>query len=215
MELDHLFVFVEVGGGEARLRLEAAGLVPTYERRHEGQGTANVCYAFDNAYLELLWVEDAALLGGAAFARTALWPRANWRTTGASPFGVCVRARGAFPFPGWLWHPIYLPPGLDFEVAQASADPAVPFLFRMPGGARPDAWPDGRAGGRQRAAGLAEIGAVHLAALPGGEALRGLVLEPALGPQRGVLEVTAVDGAAPRRLALPACEWLASSAVLR
>jgi hypothetical protein len=209
LDLDHVFVFVEPGGGAARSRLEASGLRPTYERRHEGQGTANVCYAFDNAYLELLWVDDAPRLAGPAFRRTGLWPRAEWRTTGACPFGICVRSEPAFPFPGWLWSPPYLPPGLYVEVAQASADPDVPFLFRFPGATRPDTWPEARAKGCQRAAGLAAITGLHLAALPGAEDLPGLVLEPGLGPQRALLDLSRTDGGPARRLALPACEFLA------
>ncbi|MBK8213640.1 MAG: VOC family protein [Myxococcales bacterium] len=50
MELDHLFVFVD-GPSEAEEALTLLGLDETYRRVHPGQGTANVCCAFDDAYL--------------------------------------------------------------------------------------------------------------------------------------------------------------------
>ncbi len=211
MDLDHVFVFVEPGGEAARARLGALGLVPSFARRHEGQGTANLCYCFDNAYLELLWVEEPRLLASAAFARTGLWERASWRTSGASPFGVCVRTEHALPFACWLWTPPYLPPGQFLEVAADSHDAAAPFLFRFPGARRPDQWSDGRAGARQRAAGLAEIEGLRLRALPLGEALEGLVLDPAQDPQQAILTLTTAKGGR-RHLALSELEWVAEPA---
>ena len=67
------------------------------------------------------------------------------------------------PFATWPFAPPYLPPGTTIPVALASEDPRQPFVFRSPGSARPDAWTDGRAGTRQRDAGLAEIAGVQAA----------------------------------------------------
>ncbi|MFW5679284.1 MAG: VOC family protein [Pseudomonadota bacterium] len=211
MDLDHLFVFVEPGGAASRAKLEALGFVPTYTRRHEGQGTANCCYAFDNAYLELLWVEDARLLSRATFARTGLWEHATWRVSGASPFGVCVRSEHALPFACWLWTPPYLPPGMFLEVAASSREPSTPFLFRFPGTKRPDRWPAERAGRLQHDAGFAEIVGVTLQALPSAEGLRGLRIDPEMDPRTAVLELSRRDGAPPKHLRLPDFEWLAES----
>jgi hypothetical protein len=47
LEIDHLFVFIEPDGPEIEA-LRRLGLVETYRRAHPGQGTANVCFAFDN-----------------------------------------------------------------------------------------------------------------------------------------------------------------------
>jgi hypothetical protein len=209
LELDHFLVFVEPEAAETAPKLEAEGLVPSFRRRHEGQGTANLCYVFDNAYLELIWVEDPALLARATFRRTRLWERSRWKSDNNSPFGVCVRADEALPFPCWLWQPPYLPPGLYLEVAKVVSDPEVPFLFRFPGTLRPDHWPDDRAGARQEKAGLAEITGLTLAALPTAEHLAGLTLDPALGHQRAVLDLSRRDGGPPRRLRLPDATWLA------
>jgi hypothetical protein len=209
LELDHFFVFVEPEATESAAKLAEGGLVPSFRRRHEGQGTANLCYVFDNAYLELLWVEDSTLLSRATFRRTHLWERSRWKSDGNSPFGVCVRAPEALPFPCWLWQPPYLPPGLYLEVAKVVSDPEVPFLFRFPGTWRPDHWPDDRGGARQQSAGLAEITGLTLSALPTAEQLEGLTLDPAIGHQTALLEFSRSDGGPPRRLRLPDCAWLA------
>ncbi len=209
IELDHFFVFVEPGGEESAARLEALGLVPTYRRVHDGQGTANICYAFDNAYLELLWVEEPERLARATFARTGLFERSEWRTRGTSPFGVCVREERPLPFDCWLWRPTYLPPGMFFEVAANSANPRVPFLFAISGSRRPDHWPPAERGRLQRDAGFTTIDGLRLNALPEGEALPGLVEDPALGRQEAVLTLARGADETPLDLLLPACRWLA------
>ncbi len=209
LELDHVFVFVEPGGVESTQRLVDLGLVPSFQRTHDGQGTANVCFAFDNAYLELLWVEDAAHLAEATFARTGLYERSQWRTLGTSPFGVCVRAPRPLPFDCWLWRPPYLPPSFFLEVSVTSTDPNVPFLFDFPGAEPPTAWPPARAAGRQRDAGFTRIEGLQLAALPGAEELAELRLAPELTRQQAVLSLSRADGGPARDLLLPACRWRA------
>jgi hypothetical protein len=164
VKIDHLFVFVEPPATEAA-ELEQAGLRESFRRRHPGQGTTNACFCFDNAYLELLWVVDLAEMAAPAVARTGLAGRADWRRTGGSPFGIALRTAAddeAVPFETWDYRAPFLPEGLSIPVARSSDDPCQPFLFRSPGSLRPDAWTDGRAGLRQRPAGLAEITGVHL-----------------------------------------------------
>lgn len=160
--LCHLFVMVAPDAPE-RTALEEAGLRESFRREHPGQGTRNVCYCFDNAYLELLWVEDPVAVQSAAIRPTGLHLRADWRRSGASPFGVGLRrGHGDLPLPVWDFAPPYLPPGMTIPVAQASSDLRQPFVFLSPGATRPDQWTDGRAGQRQGAAQIAEIGAVEL-----------------------------------------------------
>lgn len=210
INLCHVFVFVE-DRAAALSALSACGLVENFRRNHPGQGTANVAACFDNAYLELLWPEDAAELVSTAVARTRLSERSRWRENGACPFGIGLRGR--LPFPFWDYRPPFLPEGLSIPVALASDDPRQPFLFRSPGDARPDAWPDGMAGARQQAAGLAEITAMRLD-LPVGSspAVRALAesgfltLGAAVAP-RMVLTISRADGGQ-RRLALPDFTWV-------
>lgn len=58
MEVDHLFLFIDKDGPEPA-RLAELGFSETYWRIHKGQGMANICYAFENMFLELLWIENA------------------------------------------------------------------------------------------------------------------------------------------------------------
>lgn len=204
-ELCHVFVFVS-DRAAAEQSLAALGLVASFARRHPGQGTANLCACFDNAYLEMLWPEDAAALVSAPVARTRLAERACWRESGASPFGIGLR--GKLPFPSWEYRPPFLPDDRTIAVALSSDDPRQPFIFRSPGEARPDCWNDGLAGSRQQAAGLRDIVGLRLdlpvtpaPALKTLAERRFLTVAPAV-THRLELTITHQDGGC-RRLVLP------------
>lgn len=182
-QIDHIFTFASPRAGPAALA--ALGLVESYRRRHPGQGTANACYCFDNAYVELLWPESRpesrAEMNDPAIAPTALGERADWRGNGACPFGIALRPAGTeagpFPLSYWDYRPPYLPDGMSIPVAEVSRDPAMPFVFQSPGGAAPIEWPADRGiGERQRPAGWTEIQAVELtlASADAPDDLRGL-----------------------------------------
>ncbi len=214
VELDHVFVMVRPGAPEAAA-LTGAGLCESFRRDHPGQGTTNLCFCFDNAYLELLWLCDPAAARTPPAARLRLPERAD-RQAGASPFGIALRtAQGAaMPFPTWDYAAPFLPAGVTIPIALASDDPAQPLLFRSPGSRRPDAWTDGRAGARQRSAGLAEI--VHLQLdLPDGvrpcaplvrlQEIGLLTLGSAVAHRLGL--TLSRRAGPPRRLALPSFTW--------
>ncbi len=57
LEVDHVFICPEDALGAERA---LADFGQQFGRRgvHRGQGTANACALFDNAYLELLWRHD-------------------------------------------------------------------------------------------------------------------------------------------------------------
>lgn len=210
--LCHVFVFVSPGAPEAQA-LRDIGMVESFQRRHPGQGTANSCWCFDNAYLELLWVEDADELASPQIRRTALAERSDWHRTGAAPFGIGLR--GTMRFPTFDFRAPYLPEGTVIPVALASGDARQPFLFRSPGEGRPDQWTDGSAGERQHAAGLSEIVglSMELSAAPS-EALRRLERDGLLSLGRAVaprleLTLSRKDGGPPRRLSLPDFTWVA------
>ncbi|WP_020593154.1 VOC family protein [Kiloniella laminariae] len=145
-ELDHVFVFVTLEDGETKpleaSLLEQAGVQESYQREHPGQGTANICYCFDNCYLELLWLTDEQEARSPLIARTALAERAHWKTNGASPFGLALRrtAHSLFPLATWDYCPPYLPPGMAIPVSLSSQDPRHPMVFQSPGTKRPDQW---------------------------------------------------------------------------
>ncbi|MCZ4282222.1 VOC family protein [Kiloniella laminariae] len=146
LELDHIFVFVTLQDSETKPKeatlLEQAGLQESYRRAHPGQGTTNICYCFDNCYLELLWLTNEQEARSPLIARTALAERAHWKTNGASPFGLALRRTVQHPFPlaTWDYLPPYLPPGMTIPVSLSSQDPLHPFIFQSPGGKRPDQW---------------------------------------------------------------------------
>jgi Glyoxalase-like domain len=150
MELDHLFFFVDDPVREAA-RLAQLGWVETYRRQHSGQGTENVCYAFDNLFVELLWVNDVEAVRSEPIRRTRLFERSQWQRLGTCCFGLAQ-------LDCWHFAPPYLPAGLSLPVAVASDDAHQPMLFGSPGTQGPSAWPEARRGTLQHSAGL---GVVH------------------------------------------------------
>jgi hypothetical protein len=158
-ELDHLFVFTNVGAPEAD-RLVSLGLTEGSRNVHPGQGTANRRFFFRNAMLELLWVSDEQEAQSEPIARTRLWERSQWRRTGASPFGICLRSSdgetAALPFETWSHRPPYLPTGIEIAVA-ASTSPGEPMLFAISFGGQPDAAPPDRREPIEHPLGVREI----------------------------------------------------------
>ncbi len=164
LELDHLFLMVAKGGPEAE-RLATLGLIETYRRPHPGQGTANICYAFDNLFLELLWVDNETEAQSEAIARTGLFERSRWREDGTNPFGVAWREqRGErqVEITTWGFTPPYLPEGITIPVAADSDDRAQPLMFRSPGSAAPITWPTERSGVLQHPTGLTDVTRIDL-----------------------------------------------------
>ncbi len=215
--LCHVFVAVPPEGGALVETLDTLGLRESFRREHPGQGTANLCYCFDNAYLELLWETDATALRSPVVAPTGLAERLRWRDTGANPFGIAVRTVPADdppPFATWPYRPPYLPEGMSIPVAEDSHNPKRPLVFRSPGNQRPDAWPDGRAGSRQALSGLREIIGLTLelpADVPPGPALEALAhaglltlaTVPAGGEPAMTLRLSGTHKDAPDSLRLP------------
>jgi hypothetical protein len=89
LELDHVFCMVSDPGQAAR-RLEDDGWVLDPGQAHRGQGTRNRRVLWPAQYFELLWLTDAA---EARANPLRLDRRADWATTGASPFGLGFRGR--------------------------------------------------------------------------------------------------------------------------
>lgn len=170
MDIDHLFLFIEPDGPEIDA-LKRLGLTETYRRAHPGQGTANVCFAFDNLFLELLWLTSEAEARSPVIERTRLWERSRWSEMGSCPFGIAVRGELAgVGVPSWDYRPPYLsqvlPAGAGIPVATASDDPAMPMVFVSPGKESPAQWPEERRGSLQRAAGFGPVRSVELGLPP-------------------------------------------------
>src|SRR5258708_12270977 len=86
LAVDHVFICVE-NPHAAERALADFGVQFGRRRIHQGQGTANACAFFDNAYLELLWRHDDDDLQSEVVRSLGLWERVRWRETRASPFG--------------------------------------------------------------------------------------------------------------------------------
>lgn len=92
LEVDHLQIYT--GGGLPNIfALQGLGLNNANQIvRREIQGTASMLFFFENAYLEIISVEDEiAFRHYSAQTRMNLLERSQWRQTGASPFGVGLR----------------------------------------------------------------------------------------------------------------------------
>lgn len=136
LELDHVFIWVSEGAPESSA-LQGLGLRadPTVHR-HAGQGTSSVVFAFQRAYLELIWVDEpeVAARKGREMG-TDLLARADWRRTGASPFGVGLRRRapGAEPpIPTRKYWAEWMKPETFILVAEDSLDVREPLYFVVP-----------------------------------------------------------------------------------
>ncbi len=85
--LDHVFVFVEPSL-EVVASLEGAGFVADFARDHPGQGTSNRLVLFKDNYLELIFLRSR---NEARTNPLRLDRRADWRVSGACPFGIGFR----------------------------------------------------------------------------------------------------------------------------
>jgi hypothetical protein len=171
VELDHVFICTSAGAPEAD-RLVEFGLTEGSPNRHPGQGTANRRFFFQNAFLELLWVEDPAEVQSELVRRTGLWERWSRRGSGVSPFGVGFRRGPAggrtVPFPAWEYWPPYLPVPLAIHMAGNSEVMTEPLLFYLAFGRRPDADDPARRQPRVHAAGLQAITRLRIGLAQGG-----------------------------------------------
>jgi hypothetical protein len=89
LELDHVFCMV-ADPVRAVGRLEDDGWVLDAGQVHRGQGTRNRRLAWPEQFFELVWVTDR---GEASANPLRLDRRADWTTTGASPFGLGFRGQ--------------------------------------------------------------------------------------------------------------------------
>lgn len=133
VEIDHLIVCCDRGAPQAAA-LIAAGLREGSANVHVGQGSANRRFFFENAYLELLWIDDPEDAKREPVRRTRLWERWLRRDGSACPFGVALRPSDPEdntlpPFPTWAYHAPYLPPTVSIGLALATPLAEPEFLY--------------------------------------------------------------------------------------
>ncbi len=144
LELDHIFVCVEPEAPEAEF-IKGFGFQESNRRTHIGQGTANVCFLFHNAYLELLWLRDINEILSSVVRPLGLWERCCWGETQACPFGISLRSDvpGSLelPFATWNYYAPYLPENTSFSIAANSENLSEPLIFMSPVSRIPSASP--------------------------------------------------------------------------
>lgn len=164
MEIDHIFMLINPQEDDVK-NLQSLGLVETYRRQHPGQGTQNMCFCFDNLFVELLWINDAADVRSEKIARTKLYERSRWRLDGTNRFGIAWRGQmgGGEPrIPTWKFCPPYLPAAVGIDVAIDSDNPYQPMMFESPGGTPPSDWPVEKKGALQQAGGWGQVLGIDL-----------------------------------------------------
>lgn len=129
LEIDHLFAFVEPDFVDSadHAALRRFGLTVEFGRVHVGQGTANRLALFPEHSLEFLWLADRA---EAERNPLRLDRRADWRSQGGDPFGLCLRGRLDSELrERWFWP--YQLAGMiaPIWIAKVSDDPRLPLLF--------------------------------------------------------------------------------------
>ena len=133
-EIDHVFVAVTRGAPEMQ-PLSARGFVEGPSNVHPGQGTACRRIFFENAYLELIWLEDRIEALAPVIARTGLAERVGGEA-GASRLGIALRPRAGRdadpPITTWQYTPPYLPDGWSIPMAANSRSLSEPLIFFMP-----------------------------------------------------------------------------------
>lgn len=134
--LDHIFCFCEPQVSGEIENAAKAGFTVNAGNRHQGQGTANRSIVFEENYLELIFLES---LTDAQVNPLRLDKRAEWRKTGASPFGICLRGAISKDESSqfWSYHPPYWPDGAIFIHKSNEESPGLPLIFVIPSSTRP------------------------------------------------------------------------------
>ena len=133
-ELDHVF-FATANAGEVEQSLAEFGLMFTARRVHAGQGTANACALFDNAYFEVLGAHDREELRSDMVRPLGLDERIRWRETGACPIGLCFRPGDSnrnpsvWPFETWGYEPPCVSAGKAIPIVTPPIHFTEPLVF--------------------------------------------------------------------------------------
>lgn len=133
VDTDHIFVFVSAGGAIEVDSLESVGFnVDPAVSRHTGVGTASRHVLFDNAYLELIWLDAEVSVSG---NNTDFQRAARWRESGASPFGLALRrigGEGDYGVPARSYAGEWMEPGTSIDNLKQSWEPDAFVVFVVP-----------------------------------------------------------------------------------
>lgn len=164
MEIDHIFICTKYSAPAAKL-LKKFGLTEGTSNTHSGQGTANRRFFFKNLFIELLWLENAEEAKSTLTSPTMLYERLTSKSKNTSPFGVCFRPNNLIDrtvkFPSWVYEPIYLPKGLEVNIAK-NTTLLEPMWFFLSFASRPDLAPSIKRQPLEHPNGLVEATAIEI-----------------------------------------------------
>jgi hypothetical protein len=134
MDIDHIFIFTDDKGKIAD-ELVSFGLTESDSRVHDGQGTTNRTFVFENFFFEILWVHNEQDIKSADVLPSGLWTRANYKLNDTSPFGLCIDNtkdanelfRNAFKY-----QTSYFPNGMTMDILNNNQNLSLPWTFRLP-----------------------------------------------------------------------------------
>ena len=147
VELDHVYVVVQSGGVREIAALKSAGFQIGQPQKHEGEGTTSVAALFDNAYIELMWLDSTLSVTPEHAASAAQFREAAaWRVSRHSPFGIGLRRlRGEtreFAFPIKRESAPWIDSVAAYEILNQPADSLAVDLFVVPRAAAVPNWID-------------------------------------------------------------------------
>ena len=133
-ELDHVFLATP---DLARVERALSHIGLKFNRHvvHQGQGTANACCVFQNAFFEVLGIHNVDELKSELVHPLALYERIQWAATGACPLGLCYRALdgnldvAGLPFESWYYKPTYIPSGAGIPIVTPRRALTEPLIF--------------------------------------------------------------------------------------
>ena len=134
MDIDHIFIFTD-GGGKAADDLVSFGLTENESRVHDGQGTMNRTFVFENFFFEILWVHNEREITSNNVLPTGLWTRANFKSNGTSPFGLCIDntdPTNELFKDAVHYQPDYFPDGMTIDLLNNDQNLFLPLTFRLP-----------------------------------------------------------------------------------
>jgi hypothetical protein len=134
MDIDHIFIFSGDQGAIAD-ELLSFGLAEGGSRTHEGQGTANRTFVFENFYCEILWVYDEQAIHSELIKPTGLHTRADFKENNSSPFGLCLvntDETDQLFSRAFTYQPDYFPFGMAIDILGNNYNLSLPWTFRLP-----------------------------------------------------------------------------------
>ena len=124
LKLDHLFITVQKDAPETQALIQVGLRHSGSFNQHVGLGTKGTYFEFENAYLELLWIDDET-----EFAPIAA-------LLGIPPFGIAFRHQEgnttSLPFEAYAFHWDWMPPDSFLHIAKRDPASHEPLFFVVP-----------------------------------------------------------------------------------